>query len=128
MAFPEGGGGELSPEMAAMIQHVGSFKNTGYPLSDGQRKRRRKAIHKLQSKIASLEADARRLDWLESRHIVRWGFGRFTAQKTNGWFLLGPQDVPANSLREAIDAAKNLAPSLTEKPVVASRGNTGVDQ
>lgn len=92
-------------EPAATRAIAQSIKNTGSPMSDGQRKRKNTATNKLLARIASLEADSSRLDWLEAN----W-------ERRNSRHF---KDVI--NLREAIDAARN--PVATPEVLATSEGD-----
>lgn len=48
----------ISPEMKKIVRRVSSFKNTGHPMTEAQKRRRNAAIKDLEDRIGTLEEHA----------------------------------------------------------------------
>lgn len=87
-------------------------------LPDGHRAR--KEIDSLRSRLAAAEADAKRLDWIET-HLIE-GKWDGTIGRPKSWHMVGPyrhtlQKLSGNTLRDAIDANLSAATSANSPQV-----------
>lgn len=102
-----------------LARRVGSFKNTGYPMSPGQKKRRNAAVRKLEARIEALErivdaaqavADDASLDLFDPRHEPRY---------PDGISIVEPGLM--RELRLALRASLSPESQSSQKPVTTEK-------